>query len=68
MTAEELAQALLDAAANPDAASVDGLTVTSRPLPDLIALDEYITKKTATATRATRGLSVNKIIPPGMAD
>jgi len=61
--AEELADAIREAAQQPAEVSVDGQTVKQQPLRDQIEADRYLASKDA----AKRGLGVRmtKVVPPG---
>lgn len=64
----DINQQLLDAIDDPADVTVDGTTVTARPLSDLIALDKHLLAKTASDSRKARGFMATKLVPPGMAD
>ena len=62
----DLSDQIETAAATPAAASVDGQSVTSRGIADLITADQYLAVKEAVAKRR-RGLAFTKLINPGAA-
>jgi antitoxin (DNA-binding transcriptional repressor) of toxin-antitoxin stability system len=49
---------------SPQSVTTDGVTVSSRPVADLIALDRYLASKAAVQTRR-RGLRFNRMTPDG---
>ncbi|MEW6199790.1 MAG: hypothetical protein AB1601_14150 [Planctomycetota bacterium] len=61
--AEEIENAIREAAQQPAEVSVDGQTVKQQPLPDQIEADRYLASKDA----AKKGLGVRmtKVVPPG---
>jgi len=61
--ADELENAIREAAQQPAEVSVDGQTVKQQPLPDQIEADRYLASKDA----AKKGLGVRmtKVVPPG---
>ena len=61
--AEEIEDAIREAAQQPAEVSVDGQTVKQQPLRDQIEADRYLASKSA----AKKGLGVRKtkVIPPG---
>ena len=61
--AEEIEDAIREAAQQPAEVSVDGQTVKQQPLPDQIEADRYLASKEA----AKKGLGVRmkKVVPPG---
>jgi len=65
MTAD-LSSQIEEAAADPQSVTVDGQTVSSRPLSELIEADRYLASKAAARARKS-GFRISKIIPPGMA-
>jgi hypothetical protein len=58
------AAGLVSAIAAPKRVTTDGVTVESQPIPDLIALDQYLSAKAAVSTRRG-GLIFNRLIPDG---
>lgn len=62
--AENLDQAIMDNAAGPAKASVDGQSVEQHSLRDLIEADRYLASKAA-AQRNDRGIRFSRIVPPG---
>ena len=56
--------AIIDAAAGPKSASVDGNSTTARDLRELIEADVHVAKKTAAASTGC-GLKMLKIVNPG---
>ena len=54
------------AATDPASASADGQSVTARPIPDLIALDNHVAGK-AKRTKRRRGLLMGILVNPGAA-
>jgi hypothetical protein len=52
------------AAANPKAASGDGVSMTAHSLPDLIAADKYERAKAAGRSKS-RGIRFARFVPPG---
>ncbi|MBK9126286.1 MAG: hypothetical protein IPM13_00585 [Phycisphaerales bacterium] len=62
--AEEIENAIREAAQQPAEVSVDGQTVKQQPLPDQIEADRYLASKDA----AKKGLGVRmtKVVPPGV--
>ena len=64
---EALDAALERAADDPQQVTIDGETVISRPLADLIALDKHQRQVAAQAARR-RGFRFSTILPPGMCD
>jgi hypothetical protein len=65
MSQNDLTSTIANAAAKPSSGTVDGVTVTQRPLSELIAADKYMAAKNATKNKAHRGLRFGKIVPPG---
>lgn len=61
---EELDDTIRQAATSPQSATVDGNTVTSRNLNELLEADRYLANKRA-AKSGGLGLRIQKIIPPG---
>ncbi len=61
--AEEIENAIREAAQQPAEVSVDGQTLKQQPLPDQIEADRYLASKDA----AKKGLGVRmtKAVPPG---
>lgn len=53
-----------DLATSPLSVTVDGQTVTERPIADVIAAQDR-TAATTAATKAHRGIRFTKLIPPG---
>ena len=66
-TLDALDAALVAAASAPQSTTVDGMTVTSRPIKDLIELDRYQRSKCA-GRRPGFGLRLSKIRPGGPTD
>lgn len=64
MAESELEAAIETAAEKPVSASVDGVTITQRPIADLIAADRYLSAKRA-ARKRSRGIRLTQIVPPG---
>ena len=64
MAQSELESTIETAAEKPVSASVDGVTVTQRPIGDLIAADRYLSAKRA-ARKRSRGIRFSQIVPPG---
>lgn len=62
--ATDLAGTIATAAASPAAASVDGQSVSARPVGDLITADQYLAAKEA-AQKRRRGVRFSKLVPPG---
>ena len=62
--AETLKEIILDSAANPKQATVDGVTVQQHSLRDLLALRKQLADEEA-AKNPARALTRVKIIPPG---
>lgn len=60
----DIEKALRDAAAAPASASNDAGSVSQHSLKDMIELDRYLASKAAAKTKS-RGLRVQRIIPPG---
>ena len=61
--AEELEDAIREAAQQPAEASVDGQTVRQQPLPDQIEADRYLASKAA--AKQGLGVRLTKVVPPG---
>lgn len=59
--AEVTDQQIADAAATPATVSVDGVSVTNRPVKDLIDAQERVAQSRATSPR--RGLQFTKLVP-----
>lgn len=64
MAESELESKIETAAETPASMSVDGVTVTQRPIGDLIAADRYLSAKKASRQKS-RGIRFTKIVPPG---
>ena len=64
MAASVIETAIIDAAAGPKSASVDGNSTTARDLNEMIAADKYVAQKTAAASTKC-GLKMLKIVNPG---
>lgn len=62
----ELADTIRTAAASPASASVDGESVTARPLKDLIEADRHLGTVAAQST-ANKGVRFSRFVPPGAA-
>jgi hypothetical protein len=62
--ADQLDDAIRQNAAGPAKASGDAGSIEQHSLPDQIAADRYLASKEAAATKR-RGLSFNKLVPPG---
>jgi len=58
-------ETLETAATTPASATVDGTSAQQRSLPDLIAMDRYLSSKQAAASRKP-GIRFAKLLPPGM--
>lgn len=64
--ADDLESTIEDAAANPASVSVDGQTVQTRSLSELIEADRYLRSKEAAASgKRPGGIRFTKLIPPG---
>jgi len=61
--AEEIEDAIREAAQRPAEVSVDGQTVKQQPLPDQIEADRYLASKEA--AKQGLGVRMTKIVPPG---
>ena len=59
----DLSDTIETAAAQPASATADGVTVSAKPLPDLIAADRYL-KGNGGAAKKTRGIRFTKFLPP----
>ena len=64
MAAEDLTDAIAEAAVAPSAVTVDGQSVSNRPIEEVIAADEYA-KANQGLTKKSRGLRFTKLLPPG---
>lgn len=64
MAASDLESTIETAAEKPVSMSVDGVTVTQRPIADLIAADRYLSAKKASRHKS-RGIRFTQIVPPG---
>ena len=64
MAASELESTIETSAEKPVSMSVDGVTVTQRPIADLIAADRYLSAKRAARNRS-RGIRFSQMVPPG---
>lgn len=64
MAASAIETALPTAATDPKRIEIDGRKAESHPLPDLIAADEYLTKKSAGRLKSG-GVLWQQISPPG---
>jgi hypothetical protein len=64
---EDLDSQIEQAADDPQLITVDGTTVQSRPIPELIEADKYLASKRA-ATARKPGFRLFKLTPPGMTD
>lgn len=63
---DELTQAITDAATTGiSSMTADGQTVNARPIPELIAADQYLAGKTAASKNRRRGLRYSRIQKPG---
>ncbi len=62
--ADELDDTIRENAQGPAKAAGDAGSVEQHKLPDQIAADRYLASKTA-ATSKRRGLTFNKLVPPG---
>jgi len=60
----DLSDQIEEDAAKPSSASNDMGSVTKRPLSELIEADKYLASKAA-ASKAHKGLTFSKLIPPG---
>jgi len=60
----DLSGTIETAAGRPQAASVDGLTVTGRSVLELIQADQYLAAKAA-ASKRRRGIRFSKAVNPG---
>lgn len=61
--ADEIENAIREAAQQPAEASVDGQTVKQQPLPDQIEADRYLASKNA--AKKGIGVRMTKVVPPG---
>ena len=61
--ATDLSSQITQAAGDPASAAVDGQTVQSRPIADLIAADQYLAQKQAASLRH-RGLRFTRLVGP----
>ena len=62
----DLSDTIEDAASDPQSATIDGRSVTSRPIKDLIDADRYLAEKVATQSTTTRlGVRFFNTSPPG---
>jgi hypothetical protein len=61
----DLTDDIEDAAAKPRSVTVDGSTVNTHSLPELIAADRHLKADDSTNTQTNRGLRFNKFKPPG---
>ena len=62
--ANDLTTAIQQAAGDPSAVTSDGISVTARPVADLIAADQYLAGKVA-AKQRRRGITFTKLVTPG---
>lgn len=62
--ADDLTETIKTAAAEPQSATVDGVSVSQRPLKDLIDADKHLAGKAA-AGRKTVPIRFAKMVPPG---
>ncbi len=60
----DLSDQIEQAAADPASVSVDGQSVSARPIPEQIAADQYLAGKAA-ARKRRRGLSFTQLTTPG---
>jgi hypothetical protein len=65
MSAPDLTPNIQSNAQGPQAATVDGTSVTSNPIPDQIEADKYLKANDAVAGSTRRGLVITKLRPPG---
>jgi len=64
MATESISDAIEKAAKGPARVTIDGNTVESHPIPDLIAADQYATRKAAVARKGLP-IRIAKIVPGG---
>lgn len=64
MAASELESTIETNAEKPVSMSVDGVTVTQRPMSELIAADRYLSAKRASRRRSL-GIRFRQVVPPG---
>lgn len=65
--AADLEQAMIDNAAGPQSAALDGQSATAHNLRDQIELDKYLASKAAARAKKP-GFRFSKFTPPGMTD
>lgn len=56
---------IVDAALSPQSTTIDGNTVTARPIADLVEAKQQAELASAVNTRTSRGIRFNKLVPPG---